>query len=74
MTDRTKLSKLSKDTAIEARLQNYIKLFSTLSAQHEGKEGSFGLPVQIVGDTVLSGDMKAEDMFAAWEKVGIKPQ
>jgi len=75
LTDRTKLSKLSKDKAVEARLQKYINLFSTLSAQHKEKASTFGLPVQIVGDTVLAGDMTSEEMFAAWEKaLGIKPQ
>ena len=59
LTDRTKLSRLSKDRAVEARIQKYISLFSTLSAQHQGSASSFGLPVQIVGDTVLTGDMKS---------------
>jgi hypothetical protein len=75
MTDRTKLRKVSQDPAIAARIQNYIKLFTALSAQHRGQAEPFGLPVQIVGDTVLSGDMSTEEMLSAWEKaLGVKPQ
>ncbi len=75
LTDRTKLRKVTQDPAIDARIQKYISLFSTLSAENRGKPGSFGLPVQIVGDTVLSGDMTTEEMFAAWEKaLGVKPK
>ena len=74
MTDRSKLSKYTRDKGVDARLQKYISLFSALSTEHQGKT-SFGLPVQIVGDTVLTGDMTSKDMFAAWEKaLGIKPK
>jgi hypothetical protein len=60
---------------LDERIQKYIKLFTTLSAQHKG-ENNFGLPVQIVGDTLINGgDVTSEEMFAAWEKaIDIKPQ
>jgi uncharacterized membrane protein/protein-disulfide isomerase len=75
MTDRKKLREVSDDPKIKARIQNYIRLFSTLSAQNRGSETSFGLPVQIIGDTVISGDMTTDEMLAAWEKgFEIKPK
>jgi uncharacterized membrane protein/thiol-disulfide isomerase/thioredoxin len=57
------------------RLQKYIRLYQNLSTQNAANK-AFGLPVQIVGDTQLSGgDVSEEEMFAAWEKAtGMKPQ
>jgi hypothetical protein len=74
VVDRKKLADVTKGKELDDRIQRYIRLFSALSAQHHGKD-SFGLPVQIVGDTVLSGgDMTDEEMFEAWEKaIDIKP-
>jgi protein-disulfide isomerase len=75
LTDRAKLRQASDDPAIDARLQKYIRLFTALSGQNRGKTETFGLPVQIVGDTVLSGDMTKQEMRDAWEEsLGIKPQ
>jgi len=75
LTDRTKLREVTQDPAIAARIQKYIRLFSTLSAQNKAKMENFGLPVQVVGDTVLAGDMTSEEMLAAWNKaLGIEPE
>jgi hypothetical protein len=73
--DRTKLAKASRDKELDERIQRYIRLFTALSKEHHGKD-AFGLPVQIVGDTVLTGgDMTSDEMFEAWEKaIDIKPQ
>ncbi|MGD9635622.1 MAG: hypothetical protein AB7U97_20235, partial [Pirellulales bacterium] len=73
--DRTKLAKASRDKELDERIQRYIRLFTALSKEHHGKD-TFGLPVQIVGDTVLTGgDMTSDEMFEAWEKaIDIKPQ
>ena len=76
LVDRKELSKLTSSPSIDARIQKYHNRFSRpLLAQHIGKTTTFGLPVQIVGDTVLTGgDMTSEEMFEAWEKaLGIKP-
>jgi protein-disulfide isomerase len=75
LVDRKALSKLTGSDEIARRVQKYISLYMTLSAQHQDKDKSFGLPVQIVGDTVLTGgEVTNEEMFEAWEKaLGIKP-
>jgi len=75
VVDRNKFATVSRDKELDERIQRYIRLYNALANQHRGKE-SFGLPVQIVGDTVLTGgDMTAEEMFEAWEKaIDIKPQ
>jgi hypothetical protein len=74
LVDRKELSRLGHSKEIEDRIQKNIRLYSALSAQHRG-EKSFGLPVQIFGDTVLTGgEITSEEMFEAWEKaLGIKP-
>jgi uncharacterized membrane protein len=70
-----KYSEVARSKEFDERIQRYIRLFSALTAQERGKRESFGLPVQIVGDTVLSGgDMTDDEMFEAWEKaIDIKP-
>ena len=75
LVDRKELSKRGGSKEIEERIQKNIRLYQALSAQHRGDK-PFGLPVQIVGDTVLSGgDITSEEMFEAWEKaIDIKPQ
>jgi uncharacterized membrane protein len=75
LADSKELSKRGGSKEIEARIQKNIRLYQALSAQHRGDK-SFGLPVQIVGDTVLTGgDITSEEMFEAWEKaIDIKPQ
>ncbi len=75
LVNRTKLREQTTDPNLDVRLQKYINLFNALTAQHRGKS-SFGLPVQIVGDTVLSGgEMTSEELFEAWEKAcGVKPE
>ncbi len=74
MVDRKELSKRSGSEEIEARIQKNIRLYQALSAQHRGDK-PFGLPVQIVGDTVLTGgDVTSDELFESWEKaIDIKP-
>lgn len=75
MVDRNEFRRVSRSKEISDRIQQNIRLYATLSAQQRDKK-SFGLPVQLVGDTVLSGgEITSEEMFEAWEKaLGIKPQ
>jgi protein-disulfide isomerase len=75
LVPREQLSKLTSSPSLNSRIEKYQNLFQTLAAQHTSKETTFGLPVQIVGDTVLTGGtMTSEEMFEAWEKeLGIKP-
>ena len=68
LVDRQEFGKVSHSRETEDRIQQNIRLFATLSAQHRGDE-KFGLPVQILGDTVLTGgDLSVEELFEAWEK------
>jgi thiol-disulfide isomerase/thioredoxin len=74
IVDRKRLKTRGASQEIEDRIQKDIRLYSALAAEHRS-DTTFGLPVQIVGDTVLSGgEVTAEEMFEAWEKaLGIKP-
>ena len=51
-----------------------VDLFGTLQKQSGKKD--FGLPVQILGDHVMSGSVEhEEDVFKAWEEhLGVKPK
>jgi hypothetical protein len=74
LVDPKELGRVGRTKEIDDRIQQNIRLFSALSAQHRGDK-TFGLPVQILGDTVLTGKLTSEEMFAAWEKaLGMKPQ
>lgn len=76
LVGRKELAKNSSKTAeFGDRIQRYIQLYQNLSAQQTSGK-TFGLPVQIVGDTLLNGgEITSEEMFATWEKaLDIKPQ
>jgi hypothetical protein len=64
--DAKKLRELADEGEINRRISQNVELFRKLSKRKKGS--SFGLPVQIVGDTVLSGKMDANKAFSAWEK------
>ena len=75
LVNRKQLSALTKSDEIEARIQDYIKLYATLASRQKSSDKPFGLPVQIVGDKVLSGKFDSpEEMFEAWEaELDIRP-
>jgi uncharacterized membrane protein len=75
LVDRDRLRELVNSPEVGKQLESYIDLYSQLqSKSHNGK--SFGLPVQILGDNVVSGSVeKPEDVFKAWEEnLGLKPK
>jgi hypothetical protein len=66
MVDSSQLSKRANSTAMKDQISSYINLYSRLQNQSRGK---LGLPVQILGDSILSGMAAQEsDVYAAWEK------
>ena len=76
LADAKKIRERMTSPEIEQRIQSDINLYETLAAQ-KSKESSavFGLPVQIVGDQVISGDtVSGDDLLAKWQEIlGIKP-
>jgi protein-disulfide isomerase len=76
LVDRRELTQRGSSKEIDARIQKNIQLYSALANERRPGNPTFGLPVQILGDTVLSGgDMTTEEMFDAWEKaIDIKPE
>jgi uncharacterized membrane protein/protein-disulfide isomerase len=76
VVDQKDLSKLVNNEEIKKRITQYINLYTALSKLYSTKEKPFGLPVQIVGDTALTGKFESpEAMFEAWEKaLDIKPE
>jgi uncharacterized membrane protein len=75
MADSSKLRELGRSPEMAKQIEFYVNLFDKLSKQNSGNK-SFGLPVQILGDHVMSGSVeKSEDVFNAWEKnLGVKPK
>jgi uncharacterized membrane protein len=75
LVNRDKLRDVLNSKEIENRIQNYVNLYANLSARQKTKEKPFGLPVQIVGDKVLTGKFDTpEEMYDAWEEaIGIRP-
>lgn len=75
LVDRDLLSDLSRSKEVEKQVQGYVELFSKLQSSKSSSR-SFGLPVQILGDHVVSGSVeKPEDVFKTWEEhLGVKPK
>jgi uncharacterized membrane protein len=73
--DRNRLRSFIHSVEADKQIAEYVDLFGRLRASHSGNK-QFGLPVQILGDHVLSGSVeKEEDVYAAWEKhLGVEPR
>ena len=75
LVDRDRLRELSRGKEVAKQVEGYIELFGKLqNSKTAGK--SFGLPVQILGDHVMTGSVeKQDDVFKAWEQhLGVKPK
>jgi hypothetical protein len=74
LADRSRLRQLTQSDELTKQLDGYVDLFSTLQKRSGKKD--FGLPVQILGDHVMSGSVESEaDVFKAWEEhLGVKPK
>jgi len=75
MVDPAKLRQLRDSESIKKRIAANVDLYANLQKQNTSKK-EFGLPIQILGDTVVSGSIdKQTDLYDAWEKnLGVKPQ
>jgi len=75
MVDRTKLKEVRDSDEVAKQIAGYVELFATLGKQHGGGK-AFGLPIQILGDEVMTGSVEnADDIYKAWEKnLGVKPR
>lgn len=74
--DRKKLTALTDSDEINNRIQKHLKLFSALVRREPKSDKSLGLPIQVVGNTVLFGRLEsAEEMFEQWEiAMDIRPK
>lgn len=75
LADRQKLRELTQTDELKKQIAGYVDLFASLGQQHKGKK-QFGLPVQILGDHVMTGTVdKSSDVYKAWEQhLGVKPR
>ncbi len=74
LADRSRLRQLTQSDELAKQLDGYVELFGKLKKQSGKKD--FGLPIQILGDHVVSGSVESEaDVFKAWEEhLGVKPR
>jgi hypothetical protein len=75
LVDREKLQAERDSKAVEKKVADYVDLFALLRKQNS-KNKDFGLPIQILGDHIMSGSVeKADDLYKAWEEhLGVKPR
>jgi uncharacterized membrane protein len=63
-----KLRDLQRGPEVAKQLDGYVDLYGQLQNKSKDQK-AFGLPVQILGDNVVSGDVeKVDDVFKAWEE------
>jgi hypothetical protein len=65
MVDRDQLREFIRAEG-KKQVDGYVDLYGKLQAQ--SKSNTFGLPVQILGDEIVTGSVeKIEDLYKAWE-------
>jgi len=64
IVDGKQLRGLSESGEIDARIARDVELYAKLNKKYK----NLGLPVQIVGDKILSGKLGADKMSRTWEK------
>lgn len=71
LVDGKQLRALSESGEVNARIARDVELYVKLSK----KRKSLGLPVQIVGNKILSGEVSTDKMSRTWEKeLGVEPR
>jgi hypothetical protein len=66
--DRNKLRELRESGELDKQIAANVDLYSMLQKQNAGNS-KFGLPVQILGDHVMSGGVESpDDLNKAWEE------
>jgi uncharacterized membrane protein len=75
LVDSQRLQELSESERLKKQIDGYVNLFGTLAKQNSGNK-EFGLPVQILGDHIMTGTIeKPADLYKAWEEhLGVKPR
>jgi hypothetical protein len=72
LANRSQLRELMQGDELTQQLNGYIDLYAQLQKQSHNKK--FGLPVQILGDYIMTGSAESEaQMFKVWEELlGVK--
>jgi uncharacterized membrane protein len=75
LVNRDRLRELSGGEQLKKQIAGYVNLYATLRNQNASNK-EFGLPVQILGDHVMSGTVeKSAELYRAWEEhLGVKPR
>src|SRR5205085_4898313 len=60
LADRTQLRQLTQGEDFPKQIAAYVDLYAKLQKQSQSKK-EFGLPIQILGDYVMSGSVEKEE-------------
>jgi uncharacterized membrane protein/thiol-disulfide isomerase/thioredoxin len=76
IVDPDRLRALMQSDEMREQIDSYVALYKVLQELSEKQHKAFGLPVQIVGRTVVSGDLaNAGELYWTWEKnLGLRPR
>lgn len=74
LVDRQRFRDLTRGDELNKKISQYVDLYAMFQGRKDSSK-KFGLPVQIMGDEVMSGGAEdPDDVYEAWEKnLGIKP-
>jgi uncharacterized membrane protein/thiol-disulfide isomerase/thioredoxin len=75
IADRDQVRAFTHSTEADKQIEGYVDLYAELQKMNSSNK-NFGLPIQILGDYVMSGSVEhEEDLFKAWEEhLGVKPK
>lgn len=75
IADRDQLREFTHSSEADKQIDGYVDLYTQLQKMNASNK-NFGLPIQILGDYVMSGSVEHEaDLFKAWEEhLGVKPK
>jgi uncharacterized membrane protein/thiol-disulfide isomerase/thioredoxin len=69
LVDRDRLLAVMQGDDLKKQIDGYVELYKVLEDLSERQHKAFGLPVQILGRTVVSGDLAtAGELYWTWEK------
>jgi uncharacterized membrane protein/protein-disulfide isomerase len=75
LVDRDRLNAVMQSDELKGQIDGYVELYTILENLSKKQGKAFGLPVQIVGRTIVSGDLAdAGQLYWTWEKnLGLRP-
>ncbi len=76
LVDRERLLEVMQSKEMETQINSYVELYNALESLSRRQGKPFGLPVQVLGKTVVSGNLaNSGQLYWTWEKnLDLQPQ